>query len=89
MNRMCSHHKAEAVPPEMYINYRGYYGMCGRYLGGVSDAQGHHVLAGVFDQQVILIQQLHFPHAQLPQLVEELKEATFCGGAAVALGSSP
>lgn len=63
--------------------------MCGPYLGGVSDAQGHHVLAGVFDQQVILVQQLHFPHAQLAQLVEELKEAAFCGGAAVMLGSSP
>lgn len=86
---MCSRHQAEAFHPEECINYGGYYGMRGQYLGGVSDTQGHHVLAGVFDQQVILIKQLHFPHAQLPQLVKELKEAAFCGGTAVALGSSP
>lgn len=44
------------------------------HLRGVRDSERDHVLAGVFDEEVMLVQQLHLPHPQPPQLVEELEE---------------
>lgn len=45
------------------------------YLWGVGDSKRDHVLAGVFNEEVMLIQQLHLPHPQPPQLIKELEES--------------
>lgn len=44
------------------------------YLGGVGDSERDHLFAGVFNEEVMLIQQLHLPHPQPPQLIKELEE---------------
>lgn len=45
------------------------------YLWGVGDSERDHVLTGVFNEEVMLIQQLHLPHPQPPQLIKELEES--------------
>lgn len=45
------------------------------YLRGVGDSERDHVLTGVFNEEVMLIQQLHLPHPQPPQLIKELEES--------------
>lgn len=45
-----------------------------------------HVLAGVLDQQVVVVQQLHLPHAQQTVLVEVLEEPSQGQLVATALG---
>lgn len=38
---------------------------------------------------MVLIQKLHLPHAELPQLIKVLEEPSFCYSASVLLGPSP
>lgn len=45
------------------------------YLWGVGDSECDHVFAGVFNEEVMLIQQLHLPHPQPPQLIKKLEES--------------
>lgn len=59
------------------------------YLRGVGDPQRDHIFASVLDEQVMLVQELHLPHAQLPELIEELKEPPFGRSAAILLCPSP
>lgn len=49
--------------------------VCVFYLRGVGDSQCDHVFAGVFNEKVMLIQQLHLPHPQPPQLVKKLEKS--------------
>ena len=46
----------------------------GRLGVGVRDAQGDHVLTGVLDEEVVLVQKLHLPHAEVLELGEVLVE---------------
>lgn len=60
-----------------------------QYLGRVRHPQRDHVFTGVFDEEMALIQKLHLPHAELPQLIEVLEEPSFCYGTSILLGPSP
>lgn len=44
------------------------------YLRRVGDSERDHILAGVFDEEVMLIQQLHLPHPQPSQLIKKLEK---------------
>lgn len=59
------------------------------YLRGVGDPQCDYIFTGVLDEQVMFVQELHLPHAQLPELIEELKEPPLGRGAAVLLCPPP
>lgn len=45
------------------------------YLRGVGDSERDHIFAGVFNEEVMLVQQLHLPHPQPPQLIKKLEES--------------
>lgn len=49
---------------------------------GLVRFQRHHVLARVFDQQVVLVQQLQLPHPQIPILIEVLVKLPQCNSVA-------
>jgi len=44
------------------------------HLRGVGDSECDHVFAGVFNEEVMLIQQLHLPHPQPSQLIKKLEK---------------
>lgn len=48
--------------------------VCCLYLRGVGDSERDDVFAGVFNEEVMLVQQLHLPHPQPPQLIKKLEE---------------
>lgn len=61
----------------------------GVYLRWVGDPKCHHVFAGVLDKEVMFVEKLHLPHAQLPELIEKLKEPPLGRGGAVVLRPPP
>lgn len=69
LGRVIVHGQNFAVPNIVYHKKR-------RLTVGFRGLHHHYILGRVFDQQMVIVEQLHLPHPQLFVVVEELVEAS-------------